>query len=341
MVRKTRLLLLGITLILGEYLLTSLAIAQHEISLYPEIQPFKTDYLKVSEIHKIYYELSGNPDGIAVFGLHGGPGGSSSPYMRRFFNPEKFLIVLHDQRSAGKSKPFADIRENTTQHLVKDIETLRKLLKLDKIILFGGSWGSTLALAYAEAYPKNVAGMVLRGIFAATEAEIDHFYHGGVRKYFPEVYDKFAASLPKPDQKNYHKQLFDIIQNGTDEKRAKYSRIWAEYEIKISGLDVPDENLQLILESFDPLAFGLLENYYMANGCFLKEDQLFKNTNKIRHIPLTMVNGRYDLICPPVTAYRFHQALPKSKLVIAEAAGHWMGEKPIEMELLKAMQEFE
>lgn len=340
--RKIGLILIGITLIFGGCLNNSSQLtAENEMTLFPEIQPFKTDYLKVSDIHEIYYELSGNPDGTPVFGLHGGPGGSSSPYMRRFFNPEKFFIVLHDQRGAGKSKPFAEIRENTTQHLIEDIETLRKHLNLDKVILFGGSWGSTLALAYAETYPQNVGGMVLRGIFASSTEEIDHFYHGGVRKFFPEVYDRFASTLPNPDQKNYHRQLCDLIQNGTDNERAKYSRIWAEYEIKISGLNVTDETLKSIMENFDPLAFGLLENYYMANNCFLENDQLFLNADKIRDIPLTMVNGRYDMICPPVTAYRLHKKLPHSKLIIAESAGHWMGEEPVEKELLKAMQEFE
>jgi proline iminopeptidase len=162
-----------------------------------------------------------------------------------------------------------------------------------------------------------------------------------VRKFFPEVYDKFVSSLPNPEKKDYHKQLSELILNGTDEDKAKYSRIWAEYEFKISGLFFPDEAMTSILRDFDPLAFGLIENYYMANGCFLEEDQLFLNADKIRVIPLIMVNGRYDMICPPITAYRFHKVLPNSKLVIAESAGHWMGEKPIERELLRAMKEFE
>ncbi len=316
-------------------------VSHSDVPLWPEIQPFKTDFLKVSEIHEIYYELSGRTDGKPVFGLHGGPGGESSPYMRQFFNPEKFLIVLHDQRGAGKSKPFAEIRENTTQHLVEDIEKLRKHLNLEEIILFGGSWGSTLALVYAETYPDNVAGMVLRGIFASTREELDHFYHGGVRKFFPEVYEKFVSTLPNPDNKDYPRQLLEIIQSGTDEEKTRYSRIWAEYEFKISSLFFPDEYMASVFEDFDPLAFGLLENYYMANGCFLEDDQLFLNADKMRNIPLVMVNGRYDMICPPVTAYRFHKKLPHSKLVIAESAGHWMGDRPIEQALLRAMRDFE
>lgn len=315
-----------------------------EVKLWPEIKPFRTGYLKVSDIHEIYYELSGNPEGRPVFGLHGGPGGSSSPYMRRFFNPEKFLIVLHDQRGAGQSKPYADIRQNTTRFLVEDIDSLRRHLKLEKIILFGGSWGSTLGLAYAETYPRNVAGLVLRGIFTATREEIDHFYHGGIIPFFPEIYDKFLSSLPvqdAADSKKLPEYLSGLIQDGTAAEKQKYSRIWAEYELKISGLHFPDEAMPRVLKSFNPLSFGLLENYYMANQCFLEEGELLRNADKINDIPVVLVNGRYDMICPPVTAYRLHRLLPRSKLVIAEQAGHWMGEKPIEEALLKAMRDFE
>ncbi|NIO20887.1 MAG: alpha/beta fold hydrolase, partial [Candidatus Aenigmarchaeota archaeon] len=169
-----------------------------ETRLWPPIEPFQSGYLKVSDIHEIYYELSGNSEGKPVFFLHGGPGGSSSPYMRQFCDPDKFLMVLSDQRGAGKSIPYGEIKENTTQHLVEDIERLRKHLKLEKIILFGGSWGTTLAIAYAEAYPENVSGMVLRGVFMATKEEIDHFYHGGVGRYFPEIYEALLSTLPEP-----------------------------------------------------------------------------------------------------------------------------------------------
>jgi len=312
-----------------------------EITLWSEIEPFRSGHLKVSEIHEIYYELCGNPDGKPVFVLHGGPGGSSSPYMRRFFNPEKFLIVLHDQRGAGKSKPYAETKENTTQYLMQDIEQLRKRLNLDKIILFGGSWGSTLALAYAEMHPQNVNGMILRGIFTATKSEIDHFYHGGVRKFFPEVYYKFIASLQYPNDQTIPKNLFETIQNSDSTQQNKFSRIWAEYEIKISGLELPDDELEEILNSFNPLAFGLLENYYMSNNCFLEEKQLINNAEKLENIPIVLVNGRYDMICPPITAYNLHAKLTNSQLIIAESSGHWMGEKPIERELLKAMVQFE
>ncbi len=315
--------------------------AAQEIELWPEIEPYETGYLKVSDIHELYYEMSGNPAGKAVMGLHGGPGGSSSPFMRRFFNPDVFHIILFDQRGAGKSRPFADIRENTTQYLVEDIEALRKHLGLGKVILFGGSWGSTLALAYAETYPENVSGLVLRGVFTARQKEIDHFYHGGIRKFFPDVYDNFVAQLPDPARRPLPVYLLSLIQSDDPATRAKYARLWAEYEIKIASLYFPDDDMDAIFEDFDPQAFSALENYYMSNNCFLEEGQLFRDADKLRDIPLVMVNGRYDMACPPITAYELHQKLPKSKMVFAEGSGHWLGEPAVQSALLAAMRDFE
>lgn len=312
-----------------------------ETPLWPEIEPYHTDYLEVSDLHEIYYELCGNPDGKPVFALHGGPGGRCSPYMRRFFDPEKFFIVLHDQRGAGRSKPYAEIQENNTQNLVEDIERLRKHLGVGKVILFGGSWGSTLGLAYAETYPNNVAGLVMRGVFTATSEEIDHFYHGGVRQYFPGVYDRLVSSLPDPNRRPLPEYLFELIESDDLSVRDKYAYEWARYEIRIAALDFSDEEVEELLEGYNPLAFARLENYYMAHGCFLEEGQLLRDAGKIRDIPVVMVNGRYDVICPPVTAYRLAEKLPNAKLVIAEGAGHWMAEPSIESALLDAMRRFE
>lgn len=319
--------------------------SENEVTLWPEIEPFETDYLQVSDIHSIYYELSGNPDGKPLFVLHGGPGSGSSPYMRRFGDPDKFLIVLHDQRGCGKSTPYAELRENTTQNLVEDIERLRKYLEFDKIIILGGSWGATLALAYAETYPENVAGMVLRGVFLCTQEEIDHYYHGGVRKFFPETYDELLEALPDPDRRPLPDYLLELIGSADSTRAKRIAKAWARYEIKIASLEVDDEWLD---NAFAPGGWGeemfemsLFENYYIANGCFLEEGQLLRDADKIAHIPTTIANGRYDMICPPVTAYRLHKSLPNSKLVIAEGAGHWMGEDEVEEALLKAIREFE
>jgi proline iminopeptidase len=323
------------------FLLGSVGVYADQLGLWPEIEPFESGYLEVSDIHEIYYEVSGNPDGKPVFVLHGGPGGSSSPYMRRFFNPDGFLIVLFDQRGCGKSRPYGEIRENTTWDLVNDIEHLREHLELEKILLFGGSWGSTLALAYTETFPHNVSGMVLRGIFTATADEIDHFYHGGVAKLFPEAYERLIYSLPEPDRRPLPAYLYELIASADSAGKMEYSKAWAAYELKVCSLHFPDDQLAAVVDGFDSYAFALLENYYMSNGCFLDEGRLLEDTGKIRDIPTVLVNGRYDVICPPINAYRLHRLLPNSRLVIAEEAGHWMGEKPVEEALLEAVRGFE
>lgn len=315
--------------------------AAARVGLWPEVEPYKTDYLKVSEIHEIYYELSGNSEGKPVFFLHGGPGGGTSPRARRFFNPEKFHIVLHDQRGAGQSKPKAEIKENTTQNLVSDIEKLRKHLGLGKILLVGGSWGSTLALAYAETYPENVRGIVLRGLFMATKGEIDHFYHGGTSLYFPDNYDRFINTLPDPERRPLPMYLFQLLQDEDPEVQKKYTVAWCRYEGKLAFLEVDDKLIEDWIEHHEPYDFALLENYYMANQCFLEDKQLLDNTDKIIDIPVTIVQGRYDAICPPITAYLLHQKLPKSKLLIVERAGHTDYEDPLMSALVEAIKEFE
>ena len=317
---------------------------QKETELWPSIEPFQTGHLQVSDIHQVYYELCGNPEGKPVFVLHGGPGGGSSPFMRRFCDPDKFLIVLHDQRGCGKSTPFAELKENTTQNLVEDIEKLRKHLNLGPIIILGGSWGATLGLAYAEAYPENVAGMVLRGVFCCTQDEIDHYYHGGVRKFFPETYDKLLATLPDPNRRPLPNYFLELLETADSTERMRISNAWVKYEVKIASLEVSDVWLDSVFggeASEEGLSMSLLENYYIANGCFMEEGQLLRDLDKIADIPITFVNGRYDMICPPITAYRLHQRLPNSKLVIAEGAGHWMGDEGVRNALLAAMRELQ
>jgi proline iminopeptidase len=307
--------------------------------LWPQIEPFESGYLKVSDLHEIYYELSGNRDGIAVFGLHGGPGGESSPYMRRFFDPEKYLIVLHDQRGAGKSKPYGELAENDTWALVEDIERLRKHLGLDKVILFGGSWGTTLALAHAEKYPENVSALVLRGVFTATDREIDHFYHGGAATFFPDVYDRFLSQLPDPERRPLPQYLCELLRDGDEADKKKYSMAWAKYEVRMAALDISDEQVDQIFAEEDPYSFALFENCYMANRCWLEEGQLLRNAHLLEGIPIYIVNGRYDAVCPPQTAWELHRAIPGSVITIAEASGHWMGEPNIERELVRIFEE--
>jgi proline iminopeptidase len=315
-----------------------------EISLWPEIEPFQSAYLNVSDLHEIYYELCGNPQGKPVFVIHGGPGMGCSPDMRQFFNPDKFLIVLHDQRGAGKSRPNAEIRENTTQNLVEDIERLRKKLNLEKIMLFGGSWGSTLSLAYAETYPEHVSGMVLRGIWLATKEEDNHIWNG-IPKFFPEMYESFIRVLPDSALPPNTDKLLNLIQSENRANREKYAKIASRYEYKVCGLNISEESLDGYYGSEDNMAeiytSTLIEYYYANNGCFFEEGQLLRDAFKIQNIPTIIINGRYDMVCPPVTAYKLHKSLPASKLIIVEEAGHLASEKPIEKELLKAMRDFE
>ncbi len=318
--------------------------SKDKIRLWPEIEPYESGYLKVSDIHEIYYEICGNPRGKPVFVIHGGPGLGCTPDMRRFFNPEKFLIVLHDQRGAGKSRPNAEIRENNTQNLVEDIERLRRKLKMGKIILFGGSWGSTLSLAYAQTYPGNISGMVLRGIWLATKEEEENFWNG-IPKFFPEKYESLTNELPNSALPPSSQSVLKLIQSKNQSDQNKYAKLVSRFEYKASVLNVSEEFLDeyygLEENMGEIYTSTLIEFYYSSNDAFLEEGQLLRDTCKIQNIPTIIVNGRYDIVCPPIFAYRLHKKLPASKFIIAEEAGHSMNEKPIQRELLKAMVEFE
>lgn len=293
-----------------------------EVEIWPEIQPYDTGHLSVSELHTLYYEQSGDPMGKPVFIVHGGPGGGTSPAMRRFCNPKKFRIILFDQRGAGKSRPYAEIDDNTSELLVQDMEKLRNHLGLEKVFLLGGSWGSTLSLLYAETYPQNVSGMLLRGVWTATQQEIDHFYHGGVAKYFPEAYNRLLSSLPDPEKRPLPAYLLDLLINSEEEDQIKYANEWARYEMKISDINVSDQAIEQAIMHENMYAFALIENFFMANNCFVEENQIMKNSDRIKSIPCTIINGRYDMCCPSTTAFRLHMALPGSKLVIIEDGGH-------------------
>jgi proline iminopeptidase len=307
----------------------------------PDIEPYQTGYLKVSDLHEIYYELCGHPQGKPVMILHGGPGGEIYPTLRRFHDPTKYLIVLHEQRGCGKSRPRAELQENTTANLVEDVERLRKHLELGKVQVFGGSWGSTLALAYAQKYPDHVGSLVLYGVFTCTKAEIDHTYHGGAAAFFPRAFEEFQSILPHPETHNYPQQLLDLLRDANVETRRRAALAWTRFELKASILNCPNELVESFLKDWDPYDFVLLESYYTANRCFLKEGQLLRNAPKIRSIPTVIVQGRYDAVCPPLTAYRLHEALSKSKLNIVEAAGHGPIEPRMSSALIDAVKMLE
>jgi proline iminopeptidase len=311
--------------------------------LFPDIEPYASGMLRVSSLHEIYYEQVGNPEGIPILFLHGGPGHGCQPRTRRYYDPQAFRAVLHDQRGAGRSRPFGELRENTTQELIGDIEALRTHLQIDKFILLGGSWGSTLALAYAEAHPEHVSGLILRGVFLATQAEINSIYvdHGYAAAFFPEVVAEFWAQMPEIPGKSGPQRVLALLESPDERVRNKAARAWALYEFKLAYLMASDEEIGKDLDVNDPLALARIENHFMAHDCFLEEGQLLRDLGKLKDIPTVIVNGRYDVLCPPKYAWLLHRALPQSQLWIVEQAGHAGGEPGIEDALVKAVKTFE
>lgn len=308
-------------------------------SLFPAIEPYRTGMLPVDDTHTLYWEESGNPDGQPVIFLHGGPGGGTAPNHRRFFDPAHYRIVLFDQRGAGKSLPLGEYRNNTTALLVDDIEKIRVMLGIEQWLVFGGSWGSTLALAYGEAHPERCLGFVLRGIFLCTKAEVEWFVNG-MKWFFPEVHQRFAEGVPAEERHDllqaYAKRLF------SDDPAiyTEAARNWSRYEGSCIFL-LPQPDTIADFES-DAMCIGLgrLEAHYMINGAFMREDQLIEDIGRIRHLPAVIVQGRYDVVCPPVTAHRLHQAWPEASLQMIADAGHSGGEHGIAAALVEATNQF-
>ena len=292
--------------------------------------------LEVDELHTIYWEEVGNPDGVPVVFLHGGPGAGLSPQHRRFFDPQHYRIILFDQRGAGKSTPLGEWRNNTTQLLVGDIEKLRSKFGIDKWLVFGGSWGSTLALAYGEAHPERCLGFILRGIFLCTKAEVDWFLHG-VQWFYPELYDEFVAPIPEHERGDLLKAYTSRMLSDDPAVYWPAARAWSRFEgRRVFLLPQPDEPASDTLD----LGVGRLESHYMANHGFFTDDQLVREVGRVAHLPAVIVQGRYDVICPPLSAYRLHQAWPGSVLKIVPDAGHGALESGISRSLVAATEQF-
>ena len=292
-------------------------------SLYPEIAPFDSGMLPVDSRHQLYYEQCGNPNGKPVVMLHGGPGAGCGPKMRRFHDPAAYRIVLFDQRGSGRSTPHADLTDNGTWELVADIEKLRKHLGIDKWQVFGGSWGSTLALAYAETHPARVTELVLRGIFMLRRWELDWFYQGGCHRLFPEAWQPYVEHIPADERGDligaYHRRL-----TSPDEAtRLAAARAWSVWEASTSLL-IPDEAfIKSHEDAHFALSFARIENHYFVNkGFFAVDDQLLRDAPKLHGIPGVIVHGRYDVVCPMQNAFDLHQAWPEAKLVVSPGAGH-------------------
>jgi proline iminopeptidase len=307
--------------------------------LFPPLEPYRHGFLNLDELHTMYWEECGNPDGAPVLFLHGGPGGGLSPKHRRFFDPAHYRIILFDQRGAGKSTPHGEVRANTTPLLVEDIERLRRLLEVEEWLVFGGSWGSTLALAYGEAFPERCQGFVLRGIFLCTREEIDWFLHG-MRWFFPEAHAAFVGLLPEAERADilngYAKRLF----SDDPDVFVPAARRWSQYEGSCVLLESRAETVAEFGSDAVSLGVGRLEAHYFLHQGFLEEDQLISNLEKIRHLPAVIVQGRYDMVCPPKTAFRLHDAWPQSRLVIVGNAGHSAQEEGIAAALVDATEQF-
>jgi proline iminopeptidase len=310
-------------------------------TFYPEIEPHRTGMLDVGEGHRIYWEVSGNPKGKPVVFLHGGPGGGTDPKQRRFFDPTRYCIVLFDQRGCGKSTPHASLEANTTWHLVRDMETLRTHLAMEKWQVFGGSWGSTLALAYAQTHPDRVSELVLRGIFLLRPKELAWFYQAGTSELFPEAWDDYLAPIPVAERGDlvaaYHKRLTHsdpVVQQ-------EAARAWSVWEARTSFLlPKPDHVTRAAGDAF-ALAFARIECHYFVNRGFLRsENQLLDDVEKIRRIPTTIVQGRYDVVCPATSAWDLARRFPEAKLRVVEDAGHSAYEPGILHELVTATDRF-
>jgi len=289
---------------------------------------YKKGYVRVSKEHELYYELYGNPKGIPIVFVHGGPGAGFTPKHRKFFNKNKHNVLFFDQRGAGKSIPFASIKNNTTSKLVYDMRRLIKhFFKGKKVYLMGGSWGSTLSLVYSIKHPETVKGMVLRGIYLATKEEEAHYTGGGVAKFFPEVWDRFDSLVPKKHKYHHTDYFLKQMKSRNKKKRDKYKYEWTFYELSIAKLNFDKKKCQNMMKKEKGLwkAMSPLETHYISHNCFIPKNFIMKNIKKIKHLPVSIINGRYDMICPPISAYKLHKALPKSKLFLT-IAGHLRSE---------------
>jgi len=315
--------------------------------LYPEIEPYETGFLLAGDGQRVYWEQSGNPEGKPVVFLHGGPGGGTSPWHRRFFDPEAYRIILFDQRGCGKSTPHAsdpaaDLRYNTTWHLVADIELLRRNLGIDRWQVFGGSWGSTLALAYAQSHPDAVSELVLRGIFTLRRHELEWFYEGGAAALFPDLWEDYLAPVPVIERSRLIEAYHRLLTDPDPAVHVPAAQAWTRWEASTVTLRPDPELVTAMTAAESATAFARIENHYFLNGGWLREGQLIEDaaSGRLRGIPGVIVQGRYDACTPPMTAWDLHRAWPEAEFVMVDDAGHSAGEPGIAAALVAATDRF-
>ncbi|HXZ58917.1 MAG TPA: prolyl aminopeptidase [Steroidobacteraceae bacterium] len=311
--------------------------------MYPPIKPYRTGFLRVDASHRIYFEESGNPRGKPAVFLHGGPGGGTEPKMRRFFNPRKYRIVLFDQRGCGRSRPHASLIDNTTWHLVSDIEALRKHLGIARWLVFGGSWGSTLALAYAEKHPHRVTELILRGIFLARRSELSWFYQNpeGAGALFPDQWQAFIAAIPRAERRDVMRAFYKRLTSRRRKTVLRAARAWSIWEGATSHLRTDPKELAQAGGARFAIAMARIECHYFVHRGFLRRDaQLLKDVRRIRTIPAVIVQGRYDVICPMRSAWDLHRAWPEAELRVVDDAGHSAFEHGNARELVRATDRF-
>ena len=307
--------------------------------LYPEIEPYETGYLPLDGLHRMYFEQCGNPKGVPVVFLHGGPGAGANATHRRFFDPGHYRIIVYDQRGSGRSQPLGDIRDNTTPHLIGDLERLRQHLKIDRWFVFGGSWGSTLAIAYGEHHPGPVRGLALRGIFLCRKSEIDWFLYG-IKEMAPEAWRTFATFIPEAERADLLGAYIKRLMNPDPAIHMPAAKTWSVYEASCSTLLPSPETVNAF--AADTLALGLarMEAHYFANNIFLPDDFLMKNIDRIRSIPAFIVQGRYDLVCPIRSADDLVRVWPEASYHVVPDAGHSAMEPGIRAALVAGMDRF-
>jgi len=307
--------------------------------LYPEIEPHSAGMLDLDGLHRMYWEQSGNPQGMPVLFLHGGPGAGAAPAHRRFFDPAHYRVVIFDQRGAGRSMPLGEIRNNTTPHLVADIEKLREHLGIERWLVFGGSWGSTLALAYGENHPERCRGLILRGMFLCRKSEIDWFLYG-LRILFPEAWRAFAGVIPASERHDLLAAYYKRLTDPDPKMHMPAARAWSVYEGACSTLLPSPETVAYFAGDVVSLGLARIEAHYFSHDIFLPENSLFDNIRRVRHIPGVIVQGRYDAVCPIVTADDVHRDWPEAEYIVVPDAGHSAWEPGICAELVKATEKF-